>query len=52
MIKPIAVGLSFALGLGIATAQPAPTPTPEKKKMPGTDEKAGESLENGGEQRP
>ncbi|MDX2090500.1 MAG: hypothetical protein SFX73_21760 [Kofleriaceae bacterium] len=45
------VGLGLALSFGIASAQPAPKPSPEKKK-PATDEKAGESLENGGDTRP
>lgn len=54
MIKPIVVGLGLALSLRIASAQapsPTPAPTPEKKS-PGTDEKAGTSLEEGGDQRP
>ncbi|HVK89713.1 MAG TPA: hypothetical protein VM513_36575 [Kofleriaceae bacterium] len=48
MIKPIALGLGLTLSLGIAAAQPAPAPD----KKPGTDEKAGESLEHGGDSRP
>lgn len=55
MIKPIAIGLGLALSLGVAHAQPAPAPAPApapQPKPPTTDEKAGESLENGGDARP
>jgi hypothetical protein len=58
MIKSIAIGLGLALSLGVAHAQPAPAPAPapqqkpDANKKPGTDEKAGESLENGGDARP
>jgi tetratricopeptide (TPR) repeat protein len=57
MLKPIVVGLGLTLSLGIATAQPAPAPTPAptpapEKKKPATEERAGESLENGGDTRP
>jgi tetratricopeptide (TPR) repeat protein len=51
MSKSIAIGLGLALRLGVAHAQPTPAPAPANK-MPVTEERASESLENGGDSRP